>query len=301
MRGKLRVQLANPNPVFVLRTLQLVNSIVMLWTLWTSVCIMPFTWIPPFKTESVAPDRLPETWASEHHRWEISSATREGLLGNEASMLVAAFHAYCMLPGRQIGSMCKMIPPQGTASHLSPMQRVAASHAGEGQLIVMEVDFQGSDVMIEPSFAVSADEDPGQSPRNSAYYNSSHFSRVPNHRVEAWEDCKWLLTLQEPDAKAEQQQEQQQQRHRLADPFLNRAHIDLRCDEVMERPSKNRRVTRPPVAESESAHSTAFGEYAKEFNILKPFLLYMAVPASAISMVNACYLDIIQAEPPSAA
>lgn len=293
------------------------NSITMLWALWGSVSVMPFTWTPPFKTgASVSASRAaPETLEREdceRRRWEICSNTRLRLLGEEASMLVAAFHAYCMLPGRQIGTMCKTV----SSSSSSSSSFASSDHEDEQeQGVVLEVNLHVSHNVIEPRLVRSTNQNHVEGSSHDAndnsddgldwYYRSSHFTRVSVHGAKAWEDCMWLLTLQEPCVV-----KVGDQKH-VAVPWSGRASVDLRCDETMDdsfinsRPSKSRRVS-APIDDEDETHcppgcSTAFREYAKEFSILKPFLMYVAVPASGMGMVNASYLDILNVQPPSKA
>ncbi len=58
---------------------------------------MPYTWLPQYKKMTNHPP----------YDWEVSSSARHSLLGNEASMLVAAFQAYCLLPGRTVRALNK--------------------------------------------------------------------------------------------------------------------------------------------------------------------------------------------------
>ena len=327
------------------------NSIAMVWALWTSVSVTPFTWIPPFRAASNGNDAGARSAA-----WEVSSSLRERFLGNEAATLVAAFQAYCMLPGRQIGGMCRAVsdgedednaaalsPPRPASAEMGilPPQSGSASAAdaaagGQNSEIREgngDEDENGEeDFLVHVNLHISPNTSqqsllfrPAQDSRVmdlpqgvDRYYHSAHFARFSPHCVQAWQDCMWLLTLQEPEAESPattmNRDGQCPSKHHLLNAssgfitakILSRLMQDNPFSSGMQKEDdgeggsigeqQTEHMGSAPGVVNKTPNSTAFAEYSKEFSILKPFLLYLAVPASAIAMVNASYLNIQEME-----
>jgi hypothetical protein len=85
------------------------------------------------------------------------------------------------------------------------------------------------------------------------YYCTRHFKRLPKHAPSAWDDCMWLLSLQEGESAA--------------------------AAAAAQDASDN----------SPGTLFTAFRQFENEIILLKPFLMYCCVFASSISTTNICY------------
>ncbi len=316
---------------------QIMNSIAMMWALWTSVAVMPFAWIPPYRTRH----------EEEGQQWETCSPLREKLLGSEASTLLACFQGYCMLPGRQIGTCCKAVPVTPFSQPESEDEEGNSEEEGEENVqeseLMIQINVSTESNISRTSYAIDNRRTGSRTGASVAlpdvdwYYHSAHFSRVSGHGLQAWEDCMWLLRLQEeePDNEktrgrngaSEQQQQQggnnnntpprafEFQFHRrdrasgsnssssfitartLSNFLRNTSLLNDEDEQNGEEGQRGgaRRITcggERRSGDSNSVNTTAFSEYAREFNILKPFLMYLAVPAASISMVNAIYMNI---------
>jgi hypothetical protein len=267
------------------------RSISMLWTLWTTVAVMPYTWLSVHKPLFTGAD----------YEWEISSDARQRLLGPDASMLVAGFQAYCMLPGRVVGSMhCSDQDDQtqrsaryGTydSSATSNRQSTSTGRANEPTGNVRNIREEST-----RSFS------PSNFPDVPQYYNTRHFKRVGNHAPVAWDDCMWLLMLQERESSMNAKPGGNSQSSHLAhhgnvvEGMIEEV-LETYRKETIETPSSKEKedsksASQPQAASSQpNVQNTAFGYFENEFMLMKPFLMYNAVYAGSIAVSNVCYMD----------
>jgi hypothetical protein len=237
------------------------RSVSLLWALWTTVSCMPYTWLPQYKKMTNHPP----------YDWEVSSSARHSLLGNEASMLVAAFQAYCLLPGRTVGASNEdggdedadgsvkrvrrrrhrlafdPLPPSLSQAHASATDEERG--ASEQQPGASDDDDDDGAGGVGDGDVEAVSFVPLSFPQ---YYCTRHFKRLPKHAPSAWDDCMWLLSLQEGESEAAAAQDA----------------------------SDN----------SPGTLFTAFRQFENEIILLKPFLMYCGVFASSISTTNICYM-----------
>ena len=95
-----------------------------------------------------------------------------------------------------------------------------------------------------------------------SYYQSKHFSQVGSHAHNAWDDCFWLLMLQERENTTHPERDENSQLPNIFD-----------------------------YVHDVNGNCTAFSYLEKEFRLMKPFLLYSAVFAGNMAVSNMCYLE----------
>ena len=278
------------------------NSICMLWAMWTGVAVMPFTWIPPYNS-SLSDNRS--------YDWEVSSTLRRRLLGPSASTLVTAYQvrrlfacevgahalsycqypmqAYLILPNRVAGCMHPV--PDTMMEDLYDWEAVENAHDGSEASSSSLSSSSSSSTAHHPSFhafAGFAIDRPVAAAGNSnnnplldvpEYYSSRHFLRVGSHAYQAWDDCMWLLMLQEPDI-----------------PPSSLGHAASAEPAGSSAPSTVRNVVDFILqlgdgSTEEGGRSTCFRLFEKELLLMKPFLMFCGVYAGLMGMNNRSYLE----------
>jgi hypothetical protein len=158
---------------------------------------------------------------------------------------------------------------------------------------------------------------PFMHPKVSNYFVGKHFASVARHAPVAWDDCMWLLLLQERSAN-ESECNQQPQQQPLADertinnPSDTRASfstydfLDVEINRLARLRSTGDREGGHPQGMTGGGGSgipggveegclstgdTAFGLLEKEFLVMKPFLMYNAVVAANIGRMNLYYMQ----------
>jgi hypothetical protein len=296
---------------------------------------MPRAWLPPYK---------PFT-NFKVHDWELSSSVRQSLLGNrDACMLVTGLVAYSMLPGRtagierdsvggtQVGSVqasmgnehpsvsLQHAPQEAMRDAVEVPAQIPAEQNEDGRLS----DTATSVIFGETHLDGANEFEPLPYPD---YFTTRHFRRMPRHAPGAWDDCMWLLRLQEGEVQQRQEQQQQQPRHATAPPAAAAAAAVASTDQrtevldkgIMEilnmfacpscRAQPGGKACGRPCSEcarmascaspsssvddpdDDDGQNTAFAEFETELILLKPFLMYGAVFASSISTTNMYYME----------
>lgn len=98
-----------------------------------------------------------------------------------------------------------------------------------------------------------------------AYYRNRHFLRIGSHAYNAWDDCMWLLMLQEPAP-------------------LPAAGEDTASSAVQ-------RVVQF-FQQMDGDHSTAFRLFERELLLMKPFLMFCGVYAGMMALNNKSYVEM---------
>jgi hypothetical protein len=319
---------------------QAIRSITLLWTLWSSVVGMPRVWLPPYK---------PFT-NFKVHDWELSSSVRQSLLGNsDACMLVTGLVAYSMLPGRtagiergsvsstQLGSIRVIDNDQGSVSlqQHAPQQDMHAQVQVPAQIPGEQHEEEGEGGRLSDTASIAIFGETHSDEANEFeplpypnYFTSRHFRRLPRHAPGAWDDCMWLLRLQEGEV--QQQQQQPTNRHATVPPAAAStgkgaadaaASTDQRtevldngiseilnmfaCPSCRAQPggkacgrpcsecARMASCTSPRMdgPDDDNGQNTAFAEFETELILLKPFLMYGAVFASSITTTNMYYME----------
>lgn len=287
---------------------------------------MPCSWIPPYNTPP---------WDSRSYEWEVSGIVRSKLLGPSMSMLVAAYQAYLLLPHRIIGCMPSG-PPQytitatlvvsgmGAEGHAMQLS-LASANANSDQAVTPPVipgGVQQHQQQAEENVHATQIAEQNEPAQNASatnahftqatsvasaaleeglrdvplYYSSKHFLRVGAHAYSTWDDCMWLLLLQEPAPLPSNPREDNPAaslhseggNDESSSSSVIRGIINfLRGGAREYRPGCC--MQEPPV--SEESHGTAFRDFEKELLLMKPFLMYVGVFAGMMAVNNKSYAE----------
>ena len=171
-------------------------------------------------------------------------------------MIVAAFQAYLLLPNRVAGSMH---PPSSTYMPRRPSGGSEGTAAATDQAPEVysseDIDIEEED--FEPTLSFSEGPAFQSLLEVPLYYRSRHFMRASDHSYTAWDDCMWLLMLQETSRGSED------------------------CCECNEDGNRD---------------TTAFGLFERELLLMKPFLMFCGVFAGMIATTNKSYMDVEYSE-----
>jgi len=237
---------------------QVAKSIAMLWALRSMVSVMPGVWGPcGLATDDDKATGAPSSSSSSScEEWKVCSEWRRTLVGEDASMLLAALEAYQLLPGR---------------SHHVPRREqgeVSTTHA-------MDTGATHTSTVGRSRWQVQ----PHASPDD--YYRSLHFARVERHGPMAWDDCFLLLMMQE--------------RALNVDAVMVHGGEHAKTDAVNSSGSavdgSGGELDMRPLQATNGDNRTAFSLFEIEFQVLKLFLMYNAVFAGNMGASNVCYLE----------
>lgn len=172
-------------------------------TLWTSVAIMPYRWIPPYTDpRDTTATQLPT------FEYESSDSVRRRLLGPDTAVLVAVYQAYSLLPNRMLGvGRPEQKEPSAAAAEM-PEEEVPAEGQMQQQLLGTAGGRAGAEGQIGSSPPPQAWNLDGSHHLNRLdrrlddtlrrYYSHGCFSRVGSHARGVWIDMQNLLIWQEP-------------------------------------------------------------------------------------------------------